>query len=435
MSHVFHRATNPITAVRAEGCWITDKDGNRYLDAAGGAIVTNIGHGSRRVREVITQGMDLDYIHPSVFTSDALEAYASDLAKVVPIPDVRIFPTSGGAESVETAIKLARSYHLARGDSDRSIVISRRQSYHGNTLGALGVSGRVPLRAPYEPWLGTPVQAPEVCEYRCPNPDHPSECAAWHARELDALIGSLGPHRVAAFIGEAVGGATLGVAAPPAGYWEKIAEVCRRYGLLLIVDEIMTGFGRTGHWFGIGMADISPDIIVSGKGAAGGYWPLGICMASGSVQQAVMQAGGFVHGYTFSHSPTGAAVAHAVLEEIIESNLVEAAATKGKRLLSDLKASIGESPVVGDVRGVGLLIGIEFVVDRETKQPFARSERFAESVAGMARQSGLLVYPSSGCADGITGDCILLGPPLTITDHELDLVVEQLSTVITKAAT
>ncbi|MDH3190150.1 MAG: aminotransferase class III-fold pyridoxal phosphate-dependent enzyme, partial [Acidimicrobiia bacterium] len=300
MSHVFHRAAEPITAASAQGVWVYDTEGKAYLDAAGGAIVSNVGHGSPRVVAALESAATLDYVHPSVFTTPALELYAAALAPYLPVDDVRIFPTSGGAESVETAIKLARSYHLARGDGDRHIVVSRRQSYHGNTLGALRVSSREPLRDPYRTWLGQGRFAPEVTEYRCPNPGHPEDCAAWHAAELDSVFTAIGSEQVAAFIGEAVGGATLGVAVAPRGYWEAISEVCNRHGVLLIVDEIMTGFGRTGKWFAVDTP--RPDIVVSGKGAAGGYWPFGLCMASGRVHDVVVGAGGFTHGYTFSHS-------------------------------------------------------------------------------------------------------------------------------------
>lgn len=432
MSHVFHRTDAPITAVRAEGSWVYDDEGRAYLDASGGAIVVNIGHGFAMIKDAMGAPGTVDYVHPSVFTTEALEAYAADLADLVPVDDVRVFPTSGGAESVETAIKLARSYHLARGDADRDVVVSRRQSYHGNTLGALGISGRPSLREPYEPWLGGSFQVPEVYEYRCPNPEHPENCAGWHAAQLESKFKSIGSGRIAAFIGEAVGGATLAAAVPPKGYWETVAEVCERYGALLIVDEIMTGFGRTGRWFAIDEAEVTPDIIVSGKGAAGGYWPFGLCMASGKVHDAVVGGGGFVHGYTFSHSSLGAGVAHAVLREIRDSDLVSAAATKGRQLMDELKACLDGSEIVGEVRGQGLLIGIEFVDNRDTKSPFPRSAGVAGRVTRHARNSGLLVYPSTGCADGINGDSILLGPPFTITDEERGLIVERLTAAVAR---
>jgi adenosylmethionine-8-amino-7-oxononanoate aminotransferase len=428
LSHVFHRTPEPLIAAKAEGVWIYDADDNAYLDAAGGAIVSNVGHGDRELLKVISSSA-LDYVHPSVFTTEALESYADELAEVVPIDSARVFPTSGGAESVETAIKLARAYHLARGNSGRDLVVSRKHSYHGNTLGALDISGRPPLRDPYEPWLGRSLRVPEVNEYRCPNPSHPEACARWHAGQLESVLAA---HRgrVAAFVGEAIGGASLAGAVPPEGYWEAIAETCERNDVVLIVDEIMTGFGRTGRWFGIEHTKVRPDIIVSGKGAAGGYWPLGLCIASGEVHDTVLAAGRFVHGFTFSHSPNGAAVGSAVLRKLIADDLVAAAKAQGEKLMTALVESVGELPVVGDIRGMGLLIGIEFVADRTSKQPFDRSERFAERLADEARARGLLVYPSVGCADGAAGDSILLGPPFTISDEEIAMIEERLAPAI-----
>lgn len=239
-------------AAHAEGCWINDNDGNGYLDAAGGAVVVNVGHGDPDVLAVLAGGSGtVDYVHPSVFTTESVESYAKALSTVLPVEDPRVYPVSGGSEAVETALKLARSYHLARGNPERTVVISRSLSYHGSTLHALDASGRLGLRAPYEPWLGRTVKVPPVTEYRCPAPGHPDGCAHWHAAQLEDAVLATGPERVAAFIGEAMGGATLGATAPPDGYWKAIAEVCDRYDILLIVDEVMTGFGRTGKWFGI----------------------------------------------------------------------------------------------------------------------------------------------------------------------------------------
>jgi adenosylmethionine-8-amino-7-oxononanoate aminotransferase len=434
MSHVFHRAAAPLTAVRAQGCWVYDDEGRDYLDAAGGAIVVNVGHGDSNVVTALETARGLDYVHASTFTSTALERYASRLAPHLPVVEPRVYPTSGGAESVETALKLARAYHLARGESGRDVIISRHQSYHGNTLGALGVSDRPWLSSPYRPWLGRAVHVPPVTEYRCPNPSHPDGCAQWHADALDRCMTTIGTDRVAAFIGEAVGGAVLGAAKPPHGYWEAISEVCRRHGALLIVDEVMSGFGRTGRWFGIEHFDAQPDVMVSGKGAAGGYWPLGLCVASGDVHDTVMSSGGFVHGFTFSHSPVGAAVAEAVLDRLETGQLVERSAALGTRLLGSLQVSLSGMPMVGDVRGLGLLIAVELVADLVTKAPFPRERKMAESLAAEARRRGLLVYPSTGCADGSEGDLILIGPPFIITDEEMTMVVDRLTAAIEAVA-
>lgn len=426
MSHVFHRTTSPLTAVSASGCWVNDDSGRRYLDAAGGAIVVNVGHGDPDVVAALDRARTLDYVHAATFTTPAVESYADRLARHLPLDEPRVYPTSGGAESVETALKLARAYHLARGDGERDVVISRRHSYHGNTIGALDVSDRPALREPYLPWLGRASHVPEVSEYRCPSPDHPEGCASWHASALDRAITEIGPDRVAAFIGEAVGGAVLGAAVPPSGYWGAIQDVCRRHGVLLIVDEVMTGFGRTGRWFGVDHFGIQPDILVSGKGAGGGYWPLGLCVASGQVHDTVMSMGGFTHGFTFSHSPVGAAVGEAVLEKLETGGLVERSATSGAALLSGLRQALSDMSIVGEVRGIGLLVAVELVADKASKTAFPREMEMAERLTMEARRRGLLVYSSTGCADGASGDLILLGPPFIVTDEELAMIIERL---------
>ena len=434
MSQVFHRSASPVVAARAEGCWVYDTDGNGYLDAAGGALVNNIGHGDPTVIAAMTdQAGAVDYVHASAFTTSALEGYASALAPHLPLDEPRVFPTSGGSEAVETALKLARAFQLAKGESERDVVISRDMSYHGNTIGALDVSGRQPLRRPYLTWMGRSIKVPAVTEYRCPAPTHPHECGSWHADRLEEAIQRVGPHKVAAFLGEPVGGATLGATVPPEGYWPAIADVCRRHGVLLIVDEVMTGFGRTGKWFGIDHYDTRPDILVAAKGAASGYWPLGLTVASGEVHDAV--AGAFVHGFTFSHFPIGAAVAAAVLDRLEEGRLVEAAAEKGSALLAALQDRLSSTPRVGEVRGIGLLIAIELVADRETRRPFPRPERLAERITAAGLDHGLLAYPSTGCADGIDGDLVLLGPPFVISEEEMGMVVDRLTAAVEQVMT
>src|SRR6266511_4262826 len=300
-------------AVWAEGCRIWDSEGRTYLDAAGGALVVNLGHGDPEVlRAMAEQAGRISYAHGTQFTTESLEAYAAELAPLLPFDDPRIYPVSGGSEAIETALKLARTYHLARGDDGRHKVIARWGSYHGNTRGALDASGREPLRRPYEPWLGQALHVPAVYEYRCPMPAHPDACGAAHAEALDRAIAEAGPESVAAFIAEPVAGATLGAAVPPDDYWPAIAEVCRRHGVLLIADEVMTGFGRTGRWFGCDHWGVRPDILVAAKGASSGYWPLGLAVASGQVHDAI-PAGDFTHGFTYSHHAVGAAVGRAVL--------------------------------------------------------------------------------------------------------------------------
>ncbi|HJS26267.1 MAG TPA: aminotransferase class III-fold pyridoxal phosphate-dependent enzyme, partial [Actinomycetota bacterium] len=347
---------------------------------------------------------------------------------ILPMEDPRIYPVSGGSEAVETALKLARAYHLARGDEDRTIVIGRRSSYHGNTLGALDVGGKETLRRPYAPWLGRFRHVEAAYEYRCPLPRHPVGCGAAHAEALESAILEAGPEHVAAFVAEPVAGATLAAAVPPDDYWPAVAEVCRRHGVLLIADEVMTGFGRTGRWFGVDHWDVRPDVLTAGKGSTSGYFPFGFAACSGEVFETV-RSGGFVHGFTWSHNGVGAAVAHAALRRLRADDLVEASARRGERLLKALGTALAGRHVVGDVRGLGLMIGVELVADRETKAPFPRSAQVTERVVAAARDSGLLLYSSTGHVDG-DGDLVMLGPPFVISDEECDLVVERLASAI-----
>ena len=426
MTNVFPRSASPLPqAVSAEGSWITDSDGKRYLDAAGGALVVNIGHGDRTVvRAMKEQAARVAYVHGTQFTTEVLEAYADELAALLPMDDPRVYPVSGGSEAVETAFKLARAYHVANGEPKRHRIVARWGSYHGNTRGALDASGREPLRAPYAPWLGQALHVPAVYEYRCPWPRHPQGCGADHAEALERTILEAGADTVAAFIAEPVVGATLGGAVPPDDYWPAVAEVCRRHGVLLIADEVMTGFGRTGSWFGGDHWGVRPDILVAGKGCSSGYWPLGLCVASGDVFDALRE-GGFVHGFTYSHHAVAAAVGRAVLRRIHEDGLVERSRAQGELLLKELSGALAEHPNVGDVRGLGLMIGVELVGDRTSARPFPRSDRVTERVVGAAREGGLLLYSSTGCADGTNGDLVMLGPPFTLTDEDRGVIVER----------
>ncbi len=421
MTHVFHRVLNRTlpTAVRAEGVWIETADGKRYLDGAGGAIVVNVGHGDRSVVSAVVEHLSrLDYLHGSMFTTDVLERYADELAPLLPMDEARIYPVSGGSEAVETALKLARSYHLARGEDSRQVVIGRKASYHGNTLGALDAGGKEALKRPYAPWLGRFVHVPPAYEYRTPM------SGEQHAAALDAAIAQAGPANVTAFIAEPVGGATLGAAVPADDYWPAVVEVCRKHGVLVIADEVMTGFGRTGRWFGVDHWGVRPDIVTAGKGSTSGYVPFGFAAASGEIYETVKPKG-FVHGFTWSHNGLGAAAARAVLTRLREGGLVDRSAELGERVRKELGAALDDCAIVGDVRGLGLMIGIELVRDRETKEPFARAEQVTERVLQAARDRELLLYSSTGHADGVNGDLVMLGPPFVLSDDEAALMVER----------
>jgi adenosylmethionine-8-amino-7-oxononanoate aminotransferase len=426
VSHVFSRVLTRTlpTAVHAEGAWITDADGKRYLDGAGGAVVVGVGHADPSlIAAAEAQLHRTQYVHGTMFTTEALESYAEDVATVLPLDGARIYPVSGGSEAVETALKMARAYHLANGQTGRQTVIARRSSYHGNTLGALDLTGKEPMRKPYTPWLGRFLHAPAAYEYRCENPTHPQGCGAWHAAELQRMIESYGPDTVAAFIAEPVGGATLAAAVPSEDYWPAVVEVCRRYGVLVIADEVMTGFGRTGTWFGVDNWDVRPDIVTAGKGTTSGYVPFGFAAVSGALYDAIA-AKGFVHGFTWSHNGLGAAVAHAALRRLRDDGLVERSRDLGAKVKGDLAAALEDVPVVGDVRGLGMMIGVELVRDRETKEPFPRAEQVTERVTAAAREGGLLLYSSTGHADGTNGDLLMIGAPFTLAEDEAVLLVE-----------
>jgi adenosylmethionine-8-amino-7-oxononanoate aminotransferase len=434
---VFRRSLDPDlpVAVEAHGSTIVDAAGREYLDASGGAIVVNVGHGRRSIAEAIgDQAGRLAYAHGSAFTTEPIEAYAREVGKILPIDGPAIYPVSGGSEAIETALKLSRAYHLARGQEDRWIVISRWGSYHGNTLGALDLSGRRPLRRPYEAWLGRFRHVSAAYPYRAGEPDsHALGDADELAAELDRAIEAAGPATVAAFVAEPIVGATLGAVVPPERYWPLIAEVCRRHGVLLVADEVMTGFGRTGRWFGLDHWGVRPDILVAAKGAAAGYWPFGFVAASADVHDSVMGAGGFTHGFTYSHAPAGAAAALEVLRILRDEHLVEASARKGERLRSLLEDRLGGHRAVGEIRGRGLLVGVELVADRESREPVPRSVRLTEAVLRAARDRGLLFYSGTGNANGVDGDTILIGPPFVVTEDELMHIATGLREAIDEA--
>jgi adenosylmethionine-8-amino-7-oxononanoate aminotransferase len=429
--HVFSRAGEGAPVIsHGTGTQLFDTDGRRYLDAAGGAVVVGIGHGVREVADAVAdQAGRVAYAHGTVFASHALEAYADELAPLLPVDDPALYPVSGGSEAVETVLKMARAYHLARGE-DRHVVIGRQGAYHGNTRGALDVSGREGLRRPYAPWLGGARHTTTPYEYRCPFPGtHPDGCGRRHAEELERLLLELGPGTVAAFVAEPVAGAALGACVPPDDYWPAVAEVCRRHGVLVVADEVMTGFGRTGRWFASEHFGLRPDLLTLAKGAASGYWPLGLAVASGEVA-ATLREGGFTHGFTYSHHVVGAAAGRAVLAHLRDHDLVGAARERGTQLAEALRSALGDHPHVGDVRGLGLLRGVELVADRGTRAPFPRAERVVEQVVAAARRRGVLLYSSTGCADGTDGDLVLLGPPLVITAAEVDEVVDGVAAAV-----
>jgi hypothetical protein len=364
------------------------------------------------------------YVHGTQFTSEVLEEYARRLAVHAPGACRKLYLVTGGSEANETALKLARAWHLARGEPGRHKVVGRSISYHGNTLATLSVSGRPALQAPYRPLLtSTPRAAAPFC-YHCPLDKAYPSCALACADDLATVIEREGPETVAAFVAEPQIGASAGSAVPPDDYLPRVAETCRRYGVLLVADEVMCGFGRTGRWFAVEHSGVAPDLVTCGKGMSSGYAPVGAVLAREGVVEAVDAAGGFVHGFTFSHHPVTAAACLAVLEILERERLVERAALLGARLAARL-AVLRARPHVGDVRGRGLMWGIELCEEPSARRPFPRARRTAERVTERALEQGLVVYPSTGCA-GADGDVLMVAPPLVTTDAQLEEMVSLL---------
>jgi len=417
-------------ASRAEGCFIYTKEGRRYLDASGGAAVVTIGHGVEEVaRAMADQASRLAYVHSSQFQTTIVEKFAERILALAPKGmqrDGRVYFTSGGSEATETAIKLARQYWLERGEPRRTRVLSRHQSYHGSTIGALSVSGNIRRREPFAPLLSEWGHcAPCFC-YRCPFGLTYPECNVDCADDLERMIVRDGDDHIAAFIFEPVSGATLGAVMPPEGYVQRIAEICRRHKILLIADEIMTGMGRTGKPFAVQHWGVAPDMILAGKGIASGYAPLGAVVVAGHVAEAIARGSGtFLHGFTYNSHPVAAAAGNAVLDYVEREKLFERVEKAGEELGSAL-APLRRFSVVGDIRGIGLLWGVELVRDARTREPFPPDARIAARIAEDALESGVMTYPIQGCADGYRGDHILLAPPFTITSGMIQMLASAL---------
>lgn len=421
-------------ATRAEGCFIYTAEGRRYLDACGGAAVVTIGHGVPEVARAIgDQAGRLAYVHSSQFCTGMAETLAQRILALAPDPmrrGGRVYFTSGGSEATETAIKLARQYWLERGNKKRVRVIARKQSYHGSTLGALGVSGNVRRREPFAPLLHEWGHIAQCYCYRCPFDLRYPECNVDCADDLDRLLLRDGADDVAAFIVEPVSGATLGAVAPPDGYLERIADICRKHGILLIADEVMTGMGRTGKPFAVEHWGVAPDMILVGKGTASGYAPLGGVIAAGRVVEAISGgSGAFLHGFTYNAHPIAVAAGNAVLDYIERERLFARVEPMGKELGAAL-ASLKRFSVVGDVRGIGLLWTIEFVRDTNTREPFPVDAQIATRVAEDALEGGVLTYPMQGCVDGQRGDHLLFAPPFTLTSAMIQTIVSALEHAI-----
>ena len=432
MSHVFPRQINapPIKAVASNGCYIFDDSGNRYLDGSGGAAVSCLGHADPEVVQAIQdQTSKMAFAHTGFFSSDPAEELAELLIKYAPGDLDRVYFVSGGSESIEAAIKLARQYHIENGEPNRRHIIARRQSYHGNTLGALAAGGNKWRRDQFEPILINVSHIAPCYEYiDKSNQEKTYEYGQRVAQELEDEILRLGSDTVMAFIVEPVVGATMGAVPAVQGYFNRIEEVCKKYGVLLILDEVMCGMGRTGYLYAAEADNISPDILCIAKGLGAGYQPIGAMLCTKKIYDVIGGGTGFFqHGHTYMGHPVACAAGLAVVQAIIDRDLLKSVKQRSAQLLNELKIMFKTHSNVGDIRGRGLFIGLELVEDRDTKKPFDPSLKIAANIKRTAFEAGLICYPMSGTRDGKWGDHILLAPPFVIDEKQVVELVEKVA--------
>ncbi|WP_417676330.1 aspartate aminotransferase family protein [Pseudodonghicola sp.] len=431
MSNLFYqgRGRKP-TLDQARGVYIWDTDGKRYLDGSSGAMVCNIGHSHPAVLEAMQRQMEKStFGYRLHFETEAAERCAARLAGMMPEGLDRVFFVSGGSEAVESGMKLARQYAVATGQGSRWKVISRAPSYHGCTLGALAVTSYSPLTGPFAPMMQPMPKVPAPRAYldglRADDP----ATGRHYADMLEQKILAEGPDSVLAFLVEPVGGASTGALVPPAGYMEAVREICDRHGVLLIMDEVMTGAGRTGRFLGCEHWGVRPDIVVMSKGLGAGYVPFGAMVADSRLVEPVLDAGGFAHGFTYAGNPLACATGLAVLDVIEHEGLCANAAAMGDRLMARLTALMQKYEIIGDVRGKGLLTAFELMADRDSKAPLPPEWNAHQKIVDLAYDAGLIVY-SRRTRDGVAGDHILVCPPLTVTETHLDEIIEGLETAL-----
>ena len=438
MTHVFHRQLRsvPPVAVGGEGVYIQDKQGKRYIDACGGAAVSCLGHGHPEVIRAIKEQADrLAYAHTSFFTTEVAEDLADTLIADAPPGLSSVYFVSGGSEGVEAALKLARQYFIEIGQPERSRFIARRQSYHGNTLGALAVGGNAWRRQPFAPLLMDTAHVSPCFPYRFKDAhESEEEYGRRLAAELDAKIQELGPQTVIGFVAETVVGATAGAVTPVPGYFKAVREVCDRYGVLLILDEVMCGMGRTGSLHACTQEGVAPDLMIIAKGLGGGFQPIGAVLVSQKIYEAVQRGSGFFqHGHTYLAHAISCAASLAVQRVIKRDNLVQRVREQGEKLMAALTERFGNHHAVGDIRGRGLFQAIELVKDRATKAPFDPSLKVNARIKQEAMARGLMVYPMGGTIDGRSGDHVLLAPPFIVTDEQVSAIVERLGEAVDAA--
>lgn len=429
-THVFHRHLHqrPPSAVSGRGAWLVDSNGREYLDASGGAAVSCLGHGHPAVLAAMHEQIDrLAFAHTSFFTTDVAEELASHLIERAPVGMSHAYFVSGGSEGVEAALKMARQYFLEIGQPQRTHFIARRQSYHGNTLGALAVGGNAWRREPFAPILMPVTHVAPCYPYReLQAGETPEAYGERLARELDDTIERVGSDRVIAFVAETVGGATAGVLTPVPGYFRAVREVCNRHGVLLILDEVMCGMGRTGTLHACQQEGASPDLLVIAKGLGGGYQPIGAVLAQSGIVDAMSAGSGFFqHGHTYLGHAVACAAALAVQQVIEREGLLARVIQSGAELDQLLQHTFSEHPHVGDIRGRGLFWGVELVHERATKKPFDPALKLHVRIKREAMARGLMTYPMGGTVDGRQGDHVLLAPPFIASGAELQLIAER----------
>ncbi|NUO88846.1 MAG: aspartate aminotransferase family protein [Cupriavidus sp.] len=435
MTHVFHR--NPRqqlpVAVAGQGIELIDSTGRRYLDASGGAAVSCLGHGHPRVIEAIKAQLDtIAYAHTSFFTTEVSESLDDTLAQAAPGELDHVYFVSGGSEAVESALKLARQYFVEVGQPARRHFIARRQSYHGNTLGALAIGGNAWRREPFLPLLVPAHHVSPCYAYRDRQAgETDGQYAQRLADELEAKILDLGPETVAAFVAETVVGATAGAVPPVGDYLKRIRAVCDKYGVLLILDEVMSGMGRTGYLFACEEDGVVPDIVTIAKGLGAGYQPIGAMLSTRRIYDAIVGGSGFFqHGHTYIGHATACAAALAVQRAIAEDKLLANVLARGEQLRQRLREALGGHPNLGDVRGRGLFVGVEFVADRDSKATLDPALKTHARLKSAAMQNGLLVYPMGGTVDGVHGDHVLFAPPFICTARDIDNIVDRFAAAV-----
>ncbi|RNB87675.1 aminotransferase class III-fold pyridoxal phosphate-dependent enzyme [Brevibacillus fluminis] len=430
--YVFHRdfTKEYPMIVRAEGVYLYDEQGNRYLDASSGAIAANLGHGVTEIAEAMAeQAKTAGFVHTLRFETKVLHELAAEIGKMAPAPLNRVYFTSGGSEANESAMKLARQYHRDRGKLEKHIVIGRWQGYHGNTLGSLSAGGDIKRRQPYTPNLAKFEHIYSPYCHRCPYSRTEEICQREKrmpcAEELERLVKEIGPEFVSSFICEPIVGSQQGAVVPPKGYLQRVREICDQYEIVLIIDEVMTGFGRTGTDFAIEQFGVVPDIITFGKGVSAGYAPLAGMIVSDQIVESLVANGNgrFIHGYTFSGHPVSVAAGLAAVRYYKQKNVLANGKEQGEYLFQRLRDLQKRHSSMGQIRGKGLLVGFELLADRSRDQLFPPSFGAADRLNHEALKRGAVFYPGAGTIDGVNGDHLLIGPPLTITREEIDELV------------